>query len=782
VPWLKGDDESNLARFLIYIVIRYSQMNAFLNFMKRNYKIVAIVVLLAGALFSFTLLPTQQKENDPERDKVLLELLTYVIDKGHYNPAAIDDNFSKSVYKRYLEAIDPSKRFFTQADIAEFAKYETLIDDQINSRDLSFFDLSYKRLIERTKEAEGFYKAILAKPFDFKADDIFNVDYEKQPFAKNDAELKLRWEKQLKLSVLSTVTDKQKLQDTPKDKLKEKEKGVPATTTTTTVDEAKPLSDKIADGTKKSFGQLEKEARESTLKSLDDYFKFVGEIKREEWFTVYLNAIAESYDPHTFYFAPDDKEKFDTSMRGSLEGIGARLQKKNDFVEISELIPGGPAWRGKELEQGDLIMKVAQGKGDPVDISGMRLDDVVKKIKGPKGTEVRLTVKRVDGSIKVISIVREIVEIEETYAKSSIVNKNGKKYGVIYLPKFYIDFENKDSRDAAKDVALEVDRLKAQGVEGIIMDLRDNGGGSLKTVVDIAGLFIDKGPIVQVRSRSENGSTPNTEVLNDTDAKVHYDGPLVVLINNFSASASEIFAAAIQDYNRGLILGSKQSYGKGTVQNVIDLNRFVRNNSFGDLGALKTTTQKFYRINGGSTQREGVKSDIVMADKYEYIEIGERDSDNALPYDKIAPANYKPFKNNFSNVISNSKKRMLANQQFRLMDENAKYISAKKDENTFSLNLDKFKAELSKNEEIAKKFKPLNEYTNTLKFDALPYEKEIFKKDPALAEKKERWFESLSKDIYVEEALNVLDDMQGKGATTKSAASIDKKDKVVKTR
>jgi len=753
-------------------------MNAFINFMKRNYKILAIVVLLAGALFSFTLLP-KQKANDPEKDKVLVELLTYVIQRAHYSAHPIDDDFSKGVYKHYLEALDPSKRFFTQTDIAEFAKYETLIDDQINKRDLSFFELTYTRLQERMKESEGFYKEILAKPFDFAKDESFNVDYEKQPYVKDDAELRTRWEKQLKLSVLSSVTDKQKLQDSPPvDKVKAKDgSAVIATESVNKVDTKK------ADGTKKTFAELEKEARDSNLKSLNEYFDFVGELKREEWFTIYLNAICERFDPHTFYFAPDDKEKFDTSMRGSLEGIGARLQKKNDLVEISELIPGGPAWRGKDLEQGDLIMKVAQGKEDPVDIAGMRLDDVVKKIKGPKGTEVRLTVKKVDGSTKVIAIIREVVEIEETYAKSSIVNKNGKLYGVINLPKFYIDFENQDNRDAAKDVAVEVQRLKDQGVSGIIMDLRDNGGGSLKTVVDISGLFITKGPVVQVRSYTEEGGQKKEviEQLADTDPKVQWDGPLVVLINNFSASASEIFAAAIQDYNRGLILGSKQSYGKGTVQNIIDLNRFVRNNEFGDLGAVKTTTQKFYRINGGSTQREGVASDIVMPDKYSYIEIGERDADNALPYDKIPSAPYKAVKNNFTDVIAKSKSRMAVNPQFKLMDESAKWIDAKKDESVYSLNLDKFKAELAKSEAMAKKFKPLSEYTNTLKFDALPYEKEAFKKDPALAEKKKVWYESLSKDIYVEEALNVLDDMQAKG-NTKAAATIGKKDKLIKTR
>jgi len=739
-------------------------MNAILSYMKRNYKILAFVAILAVALWSF--IPKQKDvSGDPDRDKLLLELITFVIEKGHYDPAKIDDKFSKGVYKSYLESIDPSKRFFIQSDIDEFSKYEDKIDDMINDKDLSFFDLTQNRLKQRIKESEGFYKDILSKPFDFTKNEEFNVDYEKMPYPKNDDELRNRWEKQLKLSVLSTITDKQKIQETPADKKD-----------ATAKDASKVTDKKEDDGKKKTFEELEKEARESTLKSLDDYFDVIDGLDREEWFSVYLNAIAERFDPHTFYFAPDDKEKFDTSMRGSLEGIGARLQKKGDYVEISELIPGGPAWRGKELEQGDLIMKVAQGKEDPVDIAGLRLDDTVKKIKGPKGTEVRLTVKKVDGSVKVISIVREVVEIEETYAKSSIVKKDGKTYGVINLPKFYIDFENKDSRDAAKDVAAEVKKLKEQHVDGIIMDLRDNGGGSLKTVVDITGLFVPQGPVVQVKSAGKQ-----KEVLSDNDSSVLYDGPLVVLINNFSASASEIFAAAIQDYNRGIIMGSKQSYGKGTVQNLIDLNNFVRNNALGDLGALKTTTQKFYRINGGSTQREGVSSDIVMPDRYSYIEMGERDSDNAMPWDKIDPAQYKPVKNNFEGPIANSKKRMAANEQFKLMDENAKWVFAKKDENTYSLNVDKFKAKVAENEAVAKKFKALNDYKNNLKFDALAYEKAIFDKDPSLAEKKQRWYESLSKDIYVEEALNVLGDMQPKAAKT-NAVTVNKKEKLVKTR
>ncbi|OYQ34375.1 tail-specific protease [Flavobacterium cyanobacteriorum] len=723
-------------------------MNAIFNFMKKNYKILAIVAVLAVALWSF--MPTK-KQADPEKDKLLLELLTFVIEKGHFDPAKVDDNFSKGVYKSYLESLDPSKRFFIQSDIDEFAKYELQIDDMINSRDLTFFNLTYGRLTERVKEAEGFYKDILSKPFNFNNDEQFNVDYEKQPFSKTKADLKKRWEKQLKLSVLSSITDKQKVEE---DKKKN------------------DASYKV-----KSFADLEKESREATLSSLNQYFDFIDDLTRDEWFSVYINAIAERFDPHTFYLAPEEKDKFDTSMRGSLEGIGARLAKKGDYVEISELIPGGPAWRGKELEQGDIIMKVAQGKGEAVDIAGIRLDDVVKKIKGPKGTEVRLTVKKVDGTIKVIPIIREVVELEETYAKSSVVNKDGKLYGVINLPKFYIDFENKDNRDAAKDVAAEIEKLKAQGVQGIVMDLRDNGGGSLKTVVDIVGLFIPQGPVVQVKSTGKS-----KEVLSDNDPRVQWEGPLVVLVNNFSASASEIFAAAIQDYNRGLILGSRHTYGKGTVQNIIGLNQFVRSNSMGDLGALKITTQKYYRINGGSVQREGVYSDIIMPDRYKYIEMGERDNDNAMPWDKIDQASFKPFKNNFEQIIANSRNRIDANEQFRLMDENAKWVNEKKDESTYNLNYEKFRAEIEKGEALSKKFKALNDYKNNLQFSALPQEQEQFKKDPELAEKKQRWYESLSKDIYVEEALNILQDMNGKPAAGKNAVSLNKKDKMLKTR
>lgn len=707
-------------------------MKRIVEFMKRNYKVILLVTALSAILWSF--IPSKKTE-DPEKDKLILELLTMVLERGHYSPVEINDDFSKKVYHKYLDNIDPTKRFFIQSDIAEFSKYETSLDDMILKKDISFFNLTNSRLLQRMKESRKIYENILSKPFDYTIKESINIEYENLPFCKNKSDLEERWRKQLKLSTISSLTDKQKLEE-------EKKK--------------EDASYEI-----KSFEKIEKEVRETTLKSLDEYFDFLeSELTRDDWFAIFLNSIVERFDPHTFYFSPEDKEKFDVSMSGTFQGIGARLQKKEAGVEISELISGGPAWRGKELEVGDLILKVAQGKDEPLDIAGMRLDDVVKKIKGPKGTEVRLTVKKVDGTIKVISIIRDEVETEETFAKSSIVEKDGKKFGIIYLPKFYISFENKENRDAFKDVAAEIEKLKAQNIDGLIMDLRDNGGGSLETVVKMVGLFIPEGPVVQVKAPRRN-----PEILPDPDKRVQYDGPLVVMINNFSASASEIFAAAIQDYKRGVVVGSKHSYGKGTVQNVIDLNQFIRSSSFGDLGALKTTIQKFYRINGGSTQREGVKSDIVFPDRFSYLDMGERDEESALPWDKIEPVNYQPLQINYDNIISNSNKRIATNSNFRLIDENAKWIFERKDEKVITLNLNDFNREMAIADEKLKKFKAISDYKNNYQFVSLPDEVALFEKDSLLKQKRERWHEEMQKDIYIEETLNIISEikLQSKG-------------------
>jgi carboxyl-terminal processing protease len=693
--------------------------------MKKNYKIILIITALSAVLFwSFR---PKKVEANPEKDKLLLELLAYVLEKGHYSPIAMDDEFSEKVYDKYLNSLDPFRRYFVQSDIEEFKVYEDSIDDFIKNKDLKFFDLTYNRLLKRMDESEAIYKDALDKPFNFNLNESISLDYEKIPFAKNKKELYQIWEKQLKFSVLSSIDDKEKIQ------------------------EKADATNKVE---VKTFAELEKEARESIKKNLDDTYFSIKDLNRDDWFGVYLNSIVERFDPHTFYFSPENKERFDVSMSGTFEGIGARLQKKNVGVEVSELISGGPAWKGKDLEQGDIIIKVAQGKEQPIDITGMRIDDVVKKIKGPKGTEVRLTVKRVDGTVKVISIIRDVVETEETFAKSSTVVKDGKLFGIIYLSKFYISFDNKDKRDAFKDVAIEIERLKKQKVQGIIMDLRDNGGGSLQTVVDMVGLFIDKGPVVQVKYAK---SEPN--ILDDKDSSVQWNGPLVVMVNGYSASASEIFAAAIQDYKRGVVIGSKHTYGKGTVQNVIDLNDMVRGNSLGDLGSLKTTIQKFYRINGGSTQREGVLSDIVLPDRFAYFDTGERDEPEALPWDKIAPATYNTTGANFDVVLANSKMRVEKSNEFNLIDSYAKWNFERKDDKEVSLNYKLYKKELAELETKNKTYDGLKTYKNNLTFTSLPYEMEEFKKDTLLKDKRDRWHEELSKDPYVDESLNVIQDI-----------------------
>lgn len=726
-------------------------MNSIVSFMKRNYKALVLMGVFAVALWGF--MPKSEKISasaDADKDKLLLELVIRVLEGGHYEHFSLDNDFSKGLYEDYLETIDPNKRFFIQSDIDEFSKYELLLDDQIRDRNVAFFELTYDRLMQRMEEAKSYYQEILEQPFDFSKDEDFNLDFENQPYEKDKLALKDKWRKQIKLSVMSKIYDKEKIQkgedtDDEEDELTEKKKDEPVEI--------------------KSFEQLEEETRESELSSLNDFFDFIQEQDRDDWFSVYVNAITEQIDPHTNYMAPDDKEKFDAGMSGKFEGIGARLMKKGDLIEVSEVISGGPAWREGKLENGDLIMKVAQEDEESVDISGMRLDNVVKLIKGKKGTKVILTVKRVDGSILDISITRDIVEMEETYVRSTTVEKDGKKYGIIYLPKFYFDIHDRKARDASKDVALEIERLKTENIDGLIMDLRNNGGGSLRTVVEMSGLFIDKGPIVQVKNPSQrrnDGSLIDGKIdmHQDKSSGVEWDGPLVIMVNNFSASASEIFAAAMQDYHRGIVIGSDQTYGKGTVQNVAILNNFIRNSDI-DFGAIKITTQKFYRISGGSTQLEGVKSDIILPDRYKYIDVGEKDLKKAMVWDEIAPANYKPSANSnvFESVIAKSKHRVSQNDQFKIIDENAKWIADQRNDNDFNLKYDKFVSKIEQTETKRKEFNKLKEYKNSLTFESLPYELEQMKTDSILAKKRERWHENLTKDVYVEEALNILDDL-----------------------
>lgn len=717
--------------------------------MKRNYKILLLVLLLAFASCSFT----SKTFDDPDKDKRLIGLISYVLEEGHYSPKDINDAFSEQVFEGYLKQLDPFKRYFYGSDIKEFEAFKYKLDDQIKSLDISFFNITHQRLLQRIEESKAIYTEVLESPFDYNKKEEFFTDYDDLPYVTSKKEMKERWRQQLKFSTIANYDDLIAQQDDTYNDKKTLEHVSDLDPNAINVQE-----EKLKSSEKKSLSELEKEARETTLKSLNELYDFIDERERKDWFAVYINAIVEEFDPHTFYFAPEDKDRFDVEMSGNFEGIGARLQKKMDAILVNEIISGGPAWRQNELEVGDQILKVRQEKeNEAVNIVGMRLDDAIKFIKGPKGTKVILTLKKVDGTIKDLTITRDIVELEETYAKSSTVIKDGKKYGVINLPKFYVDFEDYKKRNAASDIKLEIERLKAQGIEGLVLDLRNNGGGSLQTVVDMGGLFIKNGPIVQVKTTGEP-----KEILKDNDRSIVWDGPLVILVNELSASASEILAAAMQDYKRAIIIGSKQTYGKGTVQNVLDLNRMVRNNTDGDMGALKFTTQKFYRINGGSTQLEGVKSDVVVPDRYSYIEIGEKDHENPLEWDKIDAVPYETWENYFDYdaTIAKSKARMENNDQLKLIDENAKWVQKIRDRDSYSLNYEDYKAALKVNEDEAKRFAKLSDYKTNLTYESLPYEIELMEKDSVLKLKRDRWHENLSQDVYMEEALNVLNDLK----------------------
>ena len=672
------------------------------------------------------------KFDDPNKDKLLVELISVVLDRLHYDPKIIDDDFSKSVYNDYIKAIDPQKRFFLKSDIEKFDQYELLIDDQIKSSSIDFFNLTYETLMSRLDEVESFYNDILNSPFDFNIEETLNTDFEELEYAGGTSELITIWRKRLKLSTLDGFVTKKIIQD-------EKES---------------------SDDSEKEFKsdlELEVESRKSILNNLKDFFDFNDDLERKDWFSIYLNSIVNQFDPHTVYLAPQAKDVFDQNISGKFQGIGARLLKKNQQVEIAEIIIGGPVWRDKLLNVGDLILGVSQTPDqEPVDISIMKLGDAVDLIKGEKGTKVYLMVKRVDGGIEQVEITRDVVELEETYAKTSIIFQDSKKYGFISLPSFYIDFNDYGQRNAASDIKKEILKLKSENVSGIIMDLRGNGGGSLKTAVDITGFFIDKGPVVQVKSIGGR-----KEVLKDLDPSIIWDGPLVILVNEFSASASEILAAALQDYNRAIIIGSKQTYGKGTVQNVLSLNQFISGNTYGELGFIKLTTDKFYRISGGSTQLEGVKSDIVFPNRYSYIDIGERDLENPLSWDQINSANYIPLtkKLYYNRTLENSKNRISKNEFFNIIDEQARWVKEQQEDKEISLNYNIYKMDMDNTKKESEKFKKIDDFKSDYRFEWLRDNFVNEKIPDEIIERRNRWIDNLQKDLYVNEAVNILSDL-----------------------
>ena len=678
-------------------------------------RISIIITIITIAIFGFKL--NNERLSDPEKEKVLLEIVKYVVERGHYSSIQIDDDLSLKIYDDFINKLDPQKRFFTLSDIKELDRFKYKIDDQIKAYDLDFFEEIHDRYRSRIADAKIFVEKAFENNFDFNDTEYIDLDIDSIPFSSDKNQLYERWRKQIKYSILDIISQKNS-------------------------------SDSIDDN------EIMMNAISTVKKSTNDFFNYANEIERDDWFSVFLNSFVGQFDPHTFYFKPDDKEKFDVSISGNFDGIGARLSKADGNVKIVDVIIGGPVWKDKLLDVGDIILAVGQADQEPISIFGMKLDDSIKLIKGPAGTTVTLRIKKLDGQIKDVKIKRDVVELEETFAKSTLISKNSKNYGYISLPKFYADFDNYKNRNSANDVKNEIIKLKNNGIKGLILDLRNNGGGSLQTVVEMTGLFIEKGPIVQVKSIGNR-----KKILYDRDAQVYWNGPLVLLINEMSASASEIISAALQDYNRAIIIGSEKSFGKGTVQNIVDLNRFISNSDY-DMGAIKVTTDIFYRINGESVQLEGVESDIVIPDSYMYVFDGERDEKNPIKWDKIGPATYtkwQSYDEKFKYVTDQMNRKLNQNNIINDIYERANWIKSQQNINNIPLNLFEYKKYQKDQKLKASQFDKISKYENQLSFELLKTEKTFIQENKELFEERIKWHKNLSKDIFIDQAVNTLD-------------------------
>ncbi|GGP03435.1 tail-specific protease [Cloacibacterium rupense] len=659
----------------------------------------------------------------------------------HYSPKPINDAYSADVYDKYLEMMDPAKKFLLQSDVDEFTKHRTKLDDYLNKGDLTFFNLTVDRLNARTKEVEKLSQDILSKPINFDEKEELILEPKLKTYPKNQEELRTEWKKFIKYNILQEIETLNAKEETQKEKKDSVTKF------------------KLKDTIKLNIltpQQKQAKATEEVKDLLTSMFKRYEKRKKMDWFSLYMNAYTEVFDPHTNYFSPQDKEDFDVNFKGKVIGIGATIQEKKGKILIGTLVVGAPAWKSKQVSEGDEILKVQSKKGEePINVSGMLVDEAVRFIRGEKGTEVVLTLRKKDGSIKEVKMIREEVAIEDTFARSIIVNTpNGKKYGFINLPSFNADFEDAKGRNASDDIKAELIKLKAQNVEGIILDLRNNGGGSLTEVVDIMGLFMKNGPVVQVKDG--NGKI---QVLKNKQDEPIWTGPLVIMQNELSASASEILAGAMQDYGRAVIVGSPQSFGKGTVQTFVELNRFL--NTSDDFGALKLTIQKFYRVNGKSTQLKGVDSDIPMKDLFSYEEVGERYDNYALPWDQVSTSGFAPLNTlNMSELVSNSAKRLTQNKNYQLLLESAQWKEKLDKEEKVTLNLKDFESLMKARKEQIEKFKSLVKFNNGLNFTLHADEAKRGKTDEVFAKKSENWLKNLKRDIYLQETVNIISEMK----------------------
>jgi carboxyl-terminal processing protease len=694
--------------------------------MKNNlkYSLPALILIVISAVgFSW-------RTVEDDKEKMVMRLLYDALSSIHYEPKDFDDDLSSQVFDFYIKSLDSQKRFLHKSDIKDLSDFKLKLDDELRLGSTEFFDKSIEIALDRFDEAKERYRRILSTPMDFSSKDFFETDSDKREYPEDETQMENFWMKYLKFRVLSRLYDRAQSSDS---------------------------ANKI-DFNLNSLGfqDEERKAREKELEIHNEWFANMAETERSDLFGLFINSYTGVFDPHTQYFAPRQKEQFEIELSGQLEGIGASLRQEGEFTEVVSIVTGSACWRQGDLEVGDKLLKVAQGDAEPEDIVGMGTTKVVSKVRGKKGTEVRLTVRKKDGSEKVISIIRDIVEIEATFARSAVIGED-KGTGYIRLPKFYVDFYKDSNRDCAEDVKNEIIKLKNAGIKNLIFDLRGNGGGSLNAAINIAGLFIDRGPMVQVKTSGQK-----VKSYNDQEDGTTWDGPLIILVNEGTASASEIVAAALQDYGRAIVVGTSRTFGKGTVQNILDLDRAAGpfNSGLRPLGALKLTIQKYYRVSGGTTQLEGVHSDIVLPHPYENIPFGEREMEFPLSVDNVSPANYDILSpTNFDEVIANSHNRISSNTEFNQIKSYASWIESQQKKTNTTLDYqDYFEREKALDLEI-------ETYSDILKSDTeldvnwvnSAYKSEL---DSSKVIEYEKWFKSLSQDIYLAEGWRVVNDIE----------------------
>lgn len=705
-------------------------------FKKFKFNTLLLFIPLTSLVFCFN-----SPKNDDDKMSTIMVSVKNTLSYLHYSPKPINDAYSQEVYKHYFEMVDASKRYFLQSDMDEFAKHRTKLDDYLNQGDLTFYKLTIDRLYQRVDEIDKITQDILSKPINLEEDETLILEPKLKKNATNAKELSAEWKKYIKYNILQemeSLTAKEEIQ-------KEKKDSVQKFNLKDTI--------KLEILTPE---QKRLKATEEVKDLITDTFRRFKKRNKMDWFTVYMNSYTEVFDPHTNYYSPKNKEDFDTQFTGKVIGIGAIIQEKRGYLYLGALTIGAPAWKSKQLSEGDKILKVrSKPNEDPVNVVGMLSDEAVRLIRGEKGTKVTLTVEKKDKTIKEVTMIREEVAIEDTFARSIIVSsKDGKKYGFINLPSFNADFEDEKGRNASDDIKNELVKLKAQNVQGIILDLRNNGGGSLTEVGDILGLFMNTGPYVQVK----DGNGKIQTLKNKTSAPL-WTGPLVIMQNELSASASEILAGAVQDYGRGVVIGSPQSFGKGTVQTFVDLNRFLNTND--DFGSLKLTIQKFYRVTGESTQRKGIESDFKMKDFFTYAEIGERYDDYALAWDKIPAVPYQPMNYFTAQALQKDmEERLMNNKTYQLVQESAKWKENLDKEESISLNLTKFNEVMKTRKAQIEKFKALDKFNNGLVFTLNPDEILREKKDEVFAKKSQNWKKNLQRDLYLQEAVTVIGEMK----------------------